>query len=163
MASNTALKGAMDEMIRKAVRNNDDWIEGKALGPKPRFFVIADEPVLKDYLTQSPFSGKLQMVLPMLVQTLQQQHEDVTTEDLYLTYFVKTTFRKNELTAEMVEEEWLPILQMEYKLSGCELIVPLGELVKTYAGHIPNEPAIMKKYAPTFGQRVKNAWKALVA
>lgn len=152
----------MKKMIRNAIRNNDDWIDGKALGPTPKFFVVGEEPNLKDYLVKQPFSGKGQMLLTHLVSSLDERYKGVTMEDMYITYMVKTTFQRGQLTEQMVEEEWLPIVQMEFYLSGCTDIVPMGNLARIFAGHIGRTPEVIAQYEPNLWQRIQNAYKALV-
>lgn len=136
----------LEEMIRAAA-GNDDIIPGRPLGRKPKFFIIGDAPSFKDTLTRQPFSGALGGVLANALQTLHERYK-TTDQDCYVTYLVKTPLEKAKITRAVIEKEWLEIAQLEFHLSGCESVVALGKIVKTYAGHIPMRPAFMGKKIP---------------
>lgn len=155
------LNGILTNWTKAACRTNTDYIQGKALGPKPKFFLVGDEPNMKDYLTKVPFSGPMNELLINAVQTLDQQYGGVTVEDLYVTYLVKTTFRPGQLTEEQVIEEWLPVAQLEYQLSGCDRVVAIGKIARMFAGHITVEPKALASLQPTWKQKIKHLWEVL--
>ena len=146
------------DMTNRAA-GNQDIVWGKALGPKPKYFLVGDQPVTKDYIVNSPFSGGLNPILISAFQTLREKY-GATPEDCYITYAIKTTFRPGVLTEEAVFKDWLPILQVEYQLSKCSDVVALGRMARTLAGHIPVRPAIMGQVEPSLFQRVRRAWEA---
>ena len=150
---------ALREMTKQAAGGNADIVWGKALGPKPRFFMVGDEPVAKDYIVGSPFSGGLNGVLVSAIQTIAAKY-GAKTEDCYITYVVKTSFRHGELPEQKVFDDWLPILQVEFQLSGCTEVVAIGKLARTLAGHIAVRPAIMGAVGPSILHRFKRAWEA---
>lgn len=146
------------DMTKKAA-GNADIVWGKALGPKPRFFLVGDEPVAKDYIVESPFSGSLQNILTSAIRTIGEKY-GAKPEDCYITYVIKTNFKSGELTEQDVFDKWLPILQVEFQLSGCSDVVALGRLARTMAGHIPVRPPVMGEVGPSLSQRLRRAWEA---
>lgn len=128
------------EMVRQAGHGNTDFINGKALGKNPKYFIIGDEPGFKDYITATPFSGPMQEVLTNCVQTLGKRY-GAKQEECYVTYLIKTSFKPGVLTEVMVKDEWLPIAQLEYAMSGCQQVVAIGRISKMFAQHITVRPS----------------------
>ena len=151
---------ALREMTKQAAGGEKaDIVWGKALGPKPRFFLVGDQPVAKDYIVGSPFSGQLNGILTSAMQTLGEKY-GAKPEDCYITYVLKTNFKEGQLSEQHVFDNWLHILQVEYQLSGCTDVVALGRMARTLAGHISVRPAVMGALGPSILRRFKRAWEA---
>ncbi len=148
----------LKDLIKHACGGRNKFISGQALGPKPKFFIVGDEPNPKDYIVNGPFSGALTDVLVNTVMTLRGKYPGTNREDCYVTYFIKTTYRAGELTEKMVVDDWLPALQLEYHLSGCDLIVCVGRMASHFAGNIANRPVALKDYRPSMMARIKHAY-----
>lgn len=148
----------LNEFVKAGSKGNSDVIHGKALGPKPRYFLVGDEPVVKDYITGAPFSGGLNQILVNAFETLRAKY-GAEPKDCYTTYLVKTTFRKGELSERDIEDYWLPALQVEYQASGCDTVVCLGPKARQFSGRIGIRPAVL---GPMGGiaNRLKRAWEA---
>lgn len=148
----------MNELIKAGSKGNTDIIYGKALGKSPRYFLVGDEPVVKDYITRSPFSGGLNQILVSAFETLRGKY-GAKPEDCYTTYLVKTTFQKGTLSEKDIEDYWLPALQVEYQASGCDTVVCLGAVARQYSGRIGVRPAVL---GPLNGitHRLRRAWEA---
>ncbi len=147
----------LTKMVAEASRKKE-FIQGVSLGKTPKYFIVGDEPVDHDYLTKIPFSGPLGDVLVSAITTLKGKYPEAKRDDCHVTYFVKTTFREGELTEKMVIEEWLPALQLEYYLSGCELVVTLGRMARQFAGRIAVRPPFLTPYKPSFSEKLARMW-----
>lgn len=160
--SATAIDGRyqamINDLLKAGSKGNTDFIHGKALGPKPRYFLVGDEPVVKDYITGAPFSGGLNQILVSAFETLRAKY-GAKPEDCYTTYLIKTTFPKNQLSEKDIEDYWLPALQVEYQASGCDTVVCLGPKARQFSGRIGVRPAVL---GPMGGltQRLRRAWEA---
>jgi uracil-DNA glycosylase len=150
---------AINKMVNEACHGKDEFIQGRPWGPKPKFFIVGDEPTPNDYITKIPFSGPLSDVLIRTIDTLRPNYPDIEKSDVYTTYLVKTTFRPDELTEKAVVEEWLPILQLEYYLSGCDLVVAPGRIARQFAGVIAVRPSFVEAYRPSILEKVKQIWR----
>ncbi len=151
----------LDVEIKAACGNNPDWIAGVALGSKPKYFVVGDEPNFKDYVTRRPFSGIYGEILTNLFSTLNQKF-GAEPEDCYITYLVKTNYTNpGDLTADLIKNEWLQILRMEYEISGCTDVVCIGKMVKQYSGYISGKSTILKPYKASFMEKMGKAWQVL--
>ncbi len=146
-----------NDLLKAACKTNVDVINGRPIGKNPRFFIVGDEPGFKDYITGVPFSGPLNEVLLNCVQTLEKRYGAKET-DCYVTYLIKTSFKQGQLTEKMVINEWLPIAQLEYALSGCEQVVAVGRIAKMFAAHITVKPKIL---LPQDQPLHKKVWKFL--
>ncbi len=155
------VQAVYNDMLKAAMKTNTDHIPGRALGKKPRFFLIGDEPNMKDYLTGVPFSGTYNDILINAVLTIEKRWPGASIADCYTTYLVKTTFRKEQFTEDDIWKHWIPVAQMEYKMSGCEFILGIGKVARMFTGHIATEPAIFQNYKPTVVDRIKKAWGVL--
>lgn len=138
-----------------------EYIPGHSLGKKPKFFILGDEPVQADYVTKVPFSGPLTDVLVAAIRSLRPKYPGAKREDCHITYVVKSTFEEGELSEKDVLDKWLPALQLEYYLSGCELVVAVGRMSRVLAGQVAVRPPMLDNYKPTIIERVKTAWKVL--
>lgn len=135
-------------------------IEGHAMGPKPKVFIIGDWPHNKDFITGIPFSGIMNDVLVRTIDTL---HGKLGTEqeDCYTTYLVKSQ-PKGTLDSKWVETAWLDVARMEYAISGCDIIVAIGKVSKQYANRIRIRPAEYGCKSPIL-ERVGRAWQTLIS
>ena len=93
-------------------------------------------------------------------------------EDCYVTYLVKIPLERAQISRKLIEKTWLEILQLEYQLSGCDRVVCIGKISKTYAGLIPMRPLFMgpfKKPEPKsepetklgFMEKITACWEIL--
>ncbi len=146
----------LQELVRKASHGNTDIIWGKALGPSPRYFIVGDQPIPKDYIVGAPFSGGLQPILTKALITLGEKF-GTKPEECYITYVVKTTLQPQYLTEEAVLEEWLPALQVEFQLSGCKEVVCIGKFSRLIAALVSQKPQAMGSYKPGIMERIKKA------
>jgi len=151
----------LTQMVKDACGKKGEWIAGKSLGKEPKFFIVGDEPVDKDYITKVPFSGALGEVLVAVIRTLRKRYPGTTRDHCHVTYMVKTTYKVNELTEDDIIKKWLPIIQLEYHLSGCDLVVAVGRMARVFAGAIANKPVCLSEYKPSFGERIRGAWDRL--
>lgn len=136
-------------------------IPGKALGPKPRFFIVGDCATARDLVTGMPFSGSLRDVMHKAIIMLAQKYQAEAT-DCYITYLIKVPVIPSKMDEKEIWDTWLPIARLEYKLSGCETVVAIGKIARMYAGHIgvkdvKVEPAVKS----SFLDRMKLAWQIL--
>lgn len=145
----------LEKMIVTACRTNNDWIPGKALGKKPRFFILGDEPNFKDYIMGRPFSGPMDEMFQNCLKTLQIQYPGTKPEDMYLSYLVKTNFQKGQLTEKMVLEEWIPIAQLEYYMSECEYLVGVGPVARMFIQAVQVTPQFIQNEEKGFIQKLK--------
>lgn len=153
------MKEVLDKMLNAAAAGRD-IIKGKAMGPQPKFFIIGDEPTMRDLIIGQPFSGPLSVVLTQAIASIQEKYE-CSEQDFYATYLIKSIYRQGELTEDMVVKEWAPCAQLEYHLSGCDSIVPLGRVAKLFVGHIAAIPAILQPYKPSLGAKIKSIWRTV--
>ena len=153
------IKEQMAKMMVAAARGND-LILGRALGPRPSYFIIGDEPMTRDVVVGQPFSGPLGEVLTSAINTLQEKY-GIESEDVYVTYLIKCRYASGSLTEKIVTDEWLPIAQTEYYLSGCSNVVAIGRVSRLFAGHISQRPSFIEPYQPTLVERVRQAWNLI--
>ena len=158
-AHREGIEQALRESIEKACGGRVCY--GHSFGPAPKYFIIGDEPNSKDYVMGRPFSGHDNEILMGCYETLRQK-KGADLKDIYATYLIKTTLRADQLSEESVRQVWLPILQLEYELTGCEYYVPLGPLVRLFAGDITSTSPIPTNPPPrTLGMRARNIWREL--
>lgn len=148
------------QMTVAAARGHHPIVLGAALGGRPKFFIVGDEPVPHDFITGKPFSGALSEVLSRVVDSLMAKYQCIR-EQLYITYLVKVHFEN--LTEKQLTEEWLPAIQLEYALSGCEYVVPIGDGARQLAGHIARTPAYFLEYRPSLKEKLRRCWNVLKA
>ena len=148
-----------EEKLKEAA-GNLETIGGHAFGPRPRYFIIGDYPNTRDAITHQPFSGTLRQVLERAIATLNKK-DGATLADIYVTYLWKTVVDPRTITTKRIEEVWLPLAQMEFALSGCDSVVALGQIARTYAGNIAQRPFNPKK--PSLIERIRSAWQVLTA
>lgn len=150
------------QLVREATKGKPA-IKGVALGEKPTYFVVGDEPVQRDFMIGRPFSGNLGPILRNAFETLHEKY-GASPSDCYTTYFVKTIFKPGELTEDDVVKLWLPILQLEYMESGCSVVVCVGKMAKLFANMISQKPPselLPKVQKATFAAKVRKAWQVL--
>lgn len=128
------------------LRKEGAFVGGDAGGANPRFFLVADAASQMDIACNKPFSGPMQHVYIRTVETLRLQY-GVTPEDIYRTYMVKTVQNVWPTDAEL-ERLWLPIVQLEFYLSGCDTVVAVGAKARRYAGLIAAVPPGLEKSIP---------------
>ena len=136
-------------------------LHGQALGGKPIFFIVGDEPSQRDFLIGRPFSGPLGPVLSSAMMTLEKAYA-ATPDDCYLTYVVKSIFKPGELTEDMVMKEWVPAIQLEYALSGCSKLVAVGKMARALAPQLTVKPVLLETPHRPVLERAKQAWKILL-
>lgn len=147
-------------MVRQAAGGREAIVWGKSYGPAPKFFIIGDEPTAPDYVSGSPFTGAMNQVLVNAIETLRQKYGS-TMRDIYVTYFVKTTFHASDLTEKMFLEEWLPTIQLEYALTGCEYIVAMTGATQAVQGHIANTPPYLFEEKLSLQEKLMAAWEII--
>jgi len=138
------------------------FVDGKDLGPSPRFLIVGDRATERDVLVGSPFSGILNDVL---VRTLASVKEKFKAEpaDCRVTYLVKAVVPARALLDNDVVETWLPIIQLEYAAGSFEALLAVGPLARSFAGFMTYKPAMFAGEKPTFMQRLGSAWRMLTS
>ncbi len=149
---------ALDAMIQTACGARP-FVRGCALGEKPTHFVVGDLPSTRDLVLGRPFCGQLADVLTMVFTSLK-----CDPGDCYVTYLVKAQIELGHLTEKQIVDTWLPIVRLEYALSGCEDVVAVGKVAKMFAAYmnvVPDSMPAPKPETPTILQRLERAWRIL--
>ncbi len=133
---------------------------GKFLGSSPKFFIVGNEPWQQDYITGLPFSGVGQEILTQTVVALKEKY-GAKHENCYVTYLVKRTYEVGEITEDMILQQWLPAIQLEYALSGCEMLVGISGMTRQLSTEMTKTPEILTNYRPSLAERLQAAWRAL--
>lgn len=153
------LQPAFDKLLDAACRKHQPVL-GMKLGDTPKFFLVGDEPTDRDLMLERPFQGALGDVLVAAMQTVGDKY-GASPEDFYATYLVKCKFKEGNLTEKQVLDEWLPLLQVEYALSGCSMVVCVGKVSRLFAGHVQHLPTFLTvkqattQSAPGWRERIK--------
>lgn len=149
----------LDDRIQKAC-GKMDFVYGKPLGPKPKFFIIGDSPVMKDMITGTPFSGSLIPILASAIHTIHESHGALDRE-CYITYLVKSVQRRSTITSKELKDVWLPIAQQEYAISGCDHIVAIGKLSRLFTGDIGLRPDHMPVPTNTWRDKIRDCYNII--
>lgn len=135
------------------------FVRGCKLGERPRHFVVGDLPSTRDLVLGRPFCGQLADVLTMVFTSLK-----CDPGDCYVTYLVKVQIELGQLSEKQIVDTWLPIVRLEYQLSGCADVVAVGKVAKMFAGYMNIAPDEAPKAAPdkpTILERLERAWQML--
>lgn len=124
------LRGMLAARIQAAV-GRMQWIPGIALGPSPRYFIVGDMPMLMDFASLRPFCGPARDLLTKCLIALEERY-GARPEEAYATYLAKVRGTAPPREADILDI-WLPILRLEYKVSGCERVVCVGPVSRQYA------------------------------
>lgn len=155
------LRERFDELLKKAA-GDAPVILGKRFIEKDetplRYFIVGDIPLTKDIMTGVPFSGSLNEVLIRSIDTLREKM-GAEPNECYITYLVKAQPR-GVLQEEKVRQDWLPLLQLEYAMTGCENVVCIGKMARQYANLIRMTP-ISVPVKQGIMERARKAWAIL--
>lgn len=141
------------------------WLMGRQMGKRrPRYFIVGDMTTQRDFAVGHPFSGPvMQEILAKTVTTLSlKDNIEPSIENCYATYLVKAIYAPRELSVELIQKEWLPLIQLEYRLSGCEALACIGLISRQFAGYMSYEPALTRP-EPTFKERFIEIWQRLTS